>query len=197
MELEVVPVGPERVPELAVLLGRAFADDRIVTWPFHADGDPSRATRLFEIIDDAFARAGFLWEIRPVRGVAVWVPPDGFERYLEAERATREPTTALTPDDGARYQAFWDWIESNLPDEPQWFLDHIAVAEAERGKGVGSALIRFGLERAARDGVPATLETSRPENLPIYEHLGFRTYLEADPPGGGPHLWFMRADPPR
>jgi hypothetical protein len=44
------------------------------------------------------------------------------------------------------------------------------------------------------DGVPATLETARPENVALYEHLGFRRYLEGDPPAGGPHLWFMRAD---
>jgi len=126
----------------------------------------------------------------------MWVPPDGFERYISAEVATRDLVTSLTADDGIRYRAFLDWIESNLPDEQQWFLDHIAVADAERGRGVGSALIRSGLDRAARDGVATTLETSKPQNLPIYEHLGFRTYLEADAPGGGPHLWFMRAEPP-
>jgi len=45
MEPEIVPAGPERVSDLAVLLGRAFADDRIVTWPFDADHDLERATR--------------------------------------------------------------------------------------------------------------------------------------------------------
>jgi GNAT superfamily N-acetyltransferase len=196
MDRDVVLAGPARVPELAALLGEAFVDDEIVSWPFGVD-DLERAIRLFEIIDDGFARAGFLWEVPRARGVAMWVPPDAFERYLEAERATRGPLTALTPDDGVRYRAFWDWIESNLPDEPQWFLDHVAVARTERGRGIGSALIRFGLEKAARDGVITTLETSRPQNLPVYEHLGFRTYLEADAPDGGPHLWFMRADPDR
>ena len=195
MSVEIVAAGPDRVPGLAALLGRAFHDDAIVTWPFFLEDDAERAIRLFEILNDEFSRAEMLWEVPDTRGVAMWVPPDRFERYLEAELATREPVTALTPDGGVRYQAFWDWIESNLPDEPQWFLDHVAVAEAERGTGVGSALIRFGLEKAADDGVTATLETSRPENVPIYEHFGFRTYLESDAPGGGPHLWFMRADP--
>jgi GNAT superfamily N-acetyltransferase len=194
-EPKVVQAKPDRVPELAALLGRAFADDPIVAWPFGTENDIGRTTRLFEILDDEFGGAGFLWEVPRARGVAMWVPPDEHQRFLEAELATREPVTSLTPDGGIRYQAFWDWIESNLPNEPQWFLDHIAVAKTERGTGVGSALIRFGLERAARDGVPTTLETSKPHNLPIYEHLGFRTYLEADAPGGGPHLWFMRAEP--
>jgi ribosomal protein S18 acetylase RimI-like enzyme len=195
MEAEIVAATPDRVPELAELLGQAFADDPIITWPFPVAGDVARTTRLFEILDGEFSRSDMLWEVPRARGVAMWVPPDGFERYLDAELATRDPVTALTEDDGKRYQAFWDWIESNLPDESQWFLDHVAVARSERGRGVGSALVRFGLERAAGDDVTTTLETARPENIPIYEHLGFETYLEADAPDGGPHLWFMRADP--
>ena len=195
MEVEIVPATPDRVPELAELLGRAFADDPILTWPFTGENDVALATRAFEILDDEFSRSDMLWEVPRARGVAMWVPPDGFDRYLDAELATRDPMTALTDDGGKRYQAFWDWIEDCLPDEPQWFLDHVAVAESERGRGIGSALIRFGLERAIDDDVTATLETSRSQNLPLYEHLGFETYLEADAPDGGPHLWFMRADP--
>ena len=196
MEIEIVPAGPDRVPEVAILLGRAFADDAILTWPYFGDGGVQRCIETFEILDAEFSRAGLLWEVPSARGVAMWVAPDAFDRWIAAELATREPIVQLTPDGGVRYHAFWDWIEESLPDEPQWFLDHIAVDDAERGKGVGSALIRFGLERAAAEGVPATLETSKPENLPLYEHLGFRTYLEADAPDGGPHIWFMRADPP-
>ena len=195
MEVEIVQATPDRVPELAELLGTAFADDPIVTWPFPGITDVARATRLFEILDDEFARSDMLWEVPRARGVAMWVPPDGFDRYLDAELATRGPVSALTDDDGERYRAFWDWIETNLPDEPQWFLDHVAVAASERGRGIGSALIRFGLERADDEDVTTTLETARPENVAIYEHLGFETYLEADAPDGGPHLWFMRADP--
>ncbi len=30
----------------------------------------------------------------------------------------------------------------------------------------------------------------------MYEHLGFRVFDSAEPPGGGPTVWFMRADPP-
>jgi hypothetical protein len=43
--------------------------------------------------------------------------------------------------------------------------------------------------------VPAFLETSKPDNLPLYEHLGFRVYAAGDAPHGGPHIWFMRSDP--
>jgi hypothetical protein len=43
--------------------------------------------------------------------------------------------------------------------------------------------------------MPAFLETARPENVGYYERLGFRVVADGDVPGGGPHIWFLRADP--
>jgi GNAT superfamily N-acetyltransferase len=73
----------------------------------------------------------------------MWVGPDDFDRSRRIENETRDEVEALTDDGGARYRAFWEWIEASLPDERQWFLDHLAVDERERGRGIGSALVRF------------------------------------------------------
>lgn len=89
----------------------------------------------------------------------------------------------------------WDRIEEQLPDEPHWFLDAIAVERTHRSQGIGSALVRWGLERAVTDGVPAFLETGKPRNVPYYERFGFHIAHEDDAPDGGPHIWFMRLDP--
>jgi len=43
--------------------------------------------------------------------------------------------------------------------------------------------------------VPAFLETARPENVPKYEHVGFRVVNDEDAPSSGPHVWFMQFDP--
>ena len=193
MTLEIVQAGPDRVRDLVGVLGDAFVDDGIIAWPFGGP-DLERTRTLFAWLDDELARDGFVWEVAPTRGVAAWIPPTAFERYREVDELVRARVAAAMPDAAERYAAMWDRIEAQLPDEPQWFLDHLAVDERHRGQGIGAALARFGLELAARDGVPATLETSRPSNVPLYEHLGFRVYAEDDVPDGGPHLWFMRAD---
>ena len=54
-----------------------------------------------------------------------------------------------------------------------------------------------GLARASADGVPAFLETGNPENVPLYEHLGFRVIAAEPAPHDGPTVWFMRAEPGR
>ncbi len=56
--------------------------------------------------------------------------------------------------------------EAQLPAAPAWHLDSVGV-----------------------------LETATPRKVAFYERLGFRVVLDADAPGGGPHVWFLRCDP--
>lgn len=196
MALEISQAGPERVQPLVEVLARSFADDPIIRWPFPTDGNHEDQCReLFRILDEPFAETGWLWEVGDAAGVALWIPPDGEARFLEIELETRDAIDAMTEDDGIRYRAFWDWIEDHLPDDPSWFLDHLAVVPEHRGEGLGRALVDLGLGFARRDAVPAFLETARPGNVGYYERLGFRVVADEHAPGGGPRLWFMRFDP--
>jgi ribosomal protein S18 acetylase RimI-like enzyme len=189
--IEVVPAGPERVEVLADVFARSFADDPIARWPLPSDEVEQRVRMNFLQFGRGFAELGMLHEAGDGAGVAAWVPPGATERMVEMEIGTRASIAATTTDDGARYFAMWDWIEEMVPEVPQWYLDLIAVAPERRGEGIGAALIRWGLERAQADGVPAVLETAQPDNVALYEHFGFRVVLEGDVPGGGPHIWFM------
>ena len=196
MAIEISQAGPERVQRLVEVLARSFADDPIIRWPFPTDGNHEEQCReLFRILDEPIAETGWLWEAGDAAGVALWIPPDGEARFLEIELESRDAIDPMTEDDGIRYRAFWDWIEDHLPDDPSWFLDHLAVAPEHRGEGIGRALVDLGLGFARRDGVPAFLETARPGNVGYYERLGFRVVADEHAPGGGPRLWFMRFDP--
>ena len=54
-----------------------------------------------------------------------------------------------------------------------WYLELLAARPEWQGKGVGSALLRWGLERADEEGVEAYLEAS-PAGKGLYEKMGFR-----------------------
>lgn len=54
-----------------------------------------------------------------------------------------------------------------------WFLTTLKTREAHRGRGAGSQLLEWGLERARTEGLPAYLEAA-PTGVRLYERHGFR-----------------------
>jgi uncharacterized protein YhfF/GNAT superfamily N-acetyltransferase len=189
------PAAPSGIPALAGVLARAFAADPMVRWPMvTADDLTPRIRAMFEIVDTAFAAEGWMHAAGDGLGVMSVLPPGTAGREREIGGAIAPALAALTPDGGARYERFWAWIDSMMPSEPHWLLDQLAVEPAAQGRGIGSAMLRFAIERAERDGLPLVLETGVPGNVPLYERFGFRVMREADAPGGGPRIWFMRRD---
>jgi predicted N-acetyltransferase YhbS len=186
----------ERMPALAAVLARAFRDDPIVRWPLPDVPDiEDRIRSMFTWAYVDLADLGMVWESAGGTGVAVWVPPGGAELLIASDREVRDRLATLTDDGGRRYGVLWDWIADQLPDEPHWFLDALGVDPSRQGEGIGGALVRWGLERAARDGVPVTLETGSKRNVAWYERFGFRVVHEGQPEPDGVRVSFMRLDP--
>ncbi|KAL1601664.1 hypothetical protein SLS60_006579 [Paraconiothyrium brasiliense] len=93
----------------------------------------------------------------------------------------------LTTRDAARSA----WMKA---DEPCWVLMHMVTHPAHRGKGAAGMLIKWGIEQAERDGVPAYLEAGV-MGRPVYERYGFvqvGELLEVDlKQGGGEGVFVM------
>jgi len=195
--VDIRAAGVDRAPILASLCGRAFFEDPMLRWPLPADDDApiDSTTKCFEAVLHAYAGAGLLFEAGDAAGMAVWVPPDRLSVFEAMDALSRSAIRPLTDDGGARYDRFWDWLGAHATAEAVWFLDIVAVDEPYRGSGIGTALVRFGLEQARATGAAAFLETSNPRNVPYYERLGFHVTEDADAPEGGPHIWFMRFEP--
>jgi GNAT superfamily N-acetyltransferase len=175
------------------MMGRAFVEEPMMLWAFGDHGDRARRfARFFEIIDASFVESDMLWEAGDSAGAAVWIPPHGPHG---ADHALVRTVDQLA-EDPARCRSFWDWVGSMTPKEPMWVLDHVGVDPNRQGSGIGTALVNFGLARAAEGGVAAYLEAGNPRNVPYYERLGFSVLAHADTPDGGPHIWFMRCERP-
>jgi ribosomal protein S18 acetylase RimI-like enzyme len=191
MAVHVEEAGKERLPVLAAVLGRAFVDEPMLRWPLGDHGDVAdRFTRCFEYFFDEVGERALVYEAGDAAGAAVWLPPGAWQGAN-----TPSQMHELTADGGARFDAFWKWIESSVAAEPLWHLDSVGVEPALQGRGIGGALIEIGLARARSDGIGALLETGTARNVPYYERFGFCTYEDSDAPDGGPHVWFMRWDP--
>jgi ribosomal protein S18 acetylase RimI-like enzyme len=185
------PASQRDVPLLAVTFSSAFSDYAMIRWPM-PDATVGALQQLFSLWLTPYAEFGVLWKIHGCDGGAAWLPPRVAGQFAEIEQSTRASINPLTSDGGARYGAFWDWLNTHLPGEPCWFLDLVGVAPAAQGRGLGRTLVRHGLERARADGCPAFLETSNPRNVLLYQSLGFQIVSKQRAPDGGPVIWFMQ-----
>ena len=59
-----------------------------------------------------------------------------------------------------------------MKDRPHWYLDMLGVRKEFQGKGAGTTLLRWGLEKADEAGIEAYLAAS-PAGTPLYKKHGF------------------------
>lgn len=104
-----------------------------------------------------------------------------------------DPTTRhLAARVGERIVGVSTWLRRAYPPQSGAIavqLRAMAVDPAERGRGIGAALVRAGLEAAASAGAELVWARARDTALTFYEDLGFRAegggYV--DPTTGLPH----------
>ncbi len=193
MEREIVQLGVQHRDRAVATLAAAFHNDPAMV---HMLPDPhSRARRLTKLIGwmvDQHLRLGLVLGTPDVSAVTLWREP-GMVHYHEplwhpgALRFIpifgRHLPRALRTEEG---------ISSHVPRGEDWmYLKMAGVHPDHQGKGLGGAVIRAGLARAAQRGVPSVLETATPSNVGLYQRLGYSVISEWDVAGGGPHFWTM------
>jgi ribosomal protein S18 acetylase RimI-like enzyme len=194
---EIRPADRSRITHIAEVIGRAFVTEPMMAWPLggRTDDLEERCIRYHALFLAPLMGHGIIWESTDGHGALVLVAPDQQDALDDALHVDDSRTHNVLYDGGRRYQLFWEWVASKIPREPLWHLDSVAVAPGWQGRGIGSALIEFGLEQARESRTAMILETGTQRNVGLYERLGFHVVDEADSPEGGPRVWFMRRDP--
>ncbi|MFE0378913.1 GNAT family N-acetyltransferase [Streptomyces inhibens] len=177
-------------------LARAFDDDPMMRWFF--PDDATREAGLGRYFTTIFTRQYVHHGVceHTKAAAAFWVPPGAQDKAVPDAETIQELAEIL----GDRAQLFQQAVAAAAghgPQEPHWYLAVVGADPAAQGQGHGAALLRSGLAKADTAGLPAYLESSKPSNLPFYEHFGFTVLGEVQLPGGGPTLWSMRREPRR
>lgn len=128
-------------------------------------------------------------------GVIRWVESPRCQLRLR-EKLTMAPT-AITAfgrnlPKAMRWVAAWSKRD---PLEPHVHLGPIGVTPELQGRGIGSQMLSGYCEELDVAGSPGYLETDKPENVRLYERIGFEVQDEAELLGV-PN-WFMRRAPTR
>lgn len=205
--MDVRPLARHEASGAAHLAARAFHDDPLFT---HLYPDAASRQRRFVTEYSAYIRRIYLpVGIADVASVvppeasggfsalAMWLAPDAHRDLMARERAClpalrRAAGLARLPFILRAYDAF----DAAFPSD-RWFyyLGLLATAPEAQGRGLGSALVRAGTDRADREGAGCYLETGTQANIAFYERHGFRVESEIPLPDGGPTHWGLWRDP--
>jgi len=183
------PVRPDEAAALGELCARSFFDDggALFTEP-----DPARRIAanapVFTAIVAELARAGDAFTTTDLDGVAAWErPADGAASSADAasvEFAIAMGLDAAATERLARMVAHFEHVRSlaNGRDNA-WHLALLGVRTDRQGAGIGSALVRAGLERVDAAGGRCYLETFPDRNVAFYRRFGFEVRADEPIPG--------------
>lgn len=189
MEMRLATVGDR--PMVVETVVAAFAEDPAFR-AFFGEGDEfaELCTRFATYLFNRRVHRSSAWVGHGGRVTALWDRPD-------VPSSVTGDHAGLTLDLGAEAQARLDEydaaVHDALPEGPHWYLGILATHPDRRGAGLGRRLAELGLAAAAADRVPAFLETTNPNNVPVYRSSGWQVHAElADVLGL--RVWVMRHD---
>jgi GNAT superfamily N-acetyltransferase len=172
------------------MLARAFSEDPVFGWMLPAEGLRHRRLGRFFVTElhHESLRHGAV-EVAcvdgRVAGAAVWFPPS--PKPLGTEVSALPGYLRAFGRRLAVVSQFQSVAVSARPrEEPHWYLAFIGVDPVRQGYGVGAALLRSRLRRCDQEGLPAYLESSKLENVPLYQHFGFHPAATLGLPEGAP-----------
>jgi GNAT superfamily N-acetyltransferase len=185
------PASRADIRPVADVLAKAFYEDPPFVWMMPDDRTRHWRTRqLFDIVIRHEAlRHGAVdvaWDGGAVAGAAIWFPPG---TWPSATRNQLRTLPLYVRALGRRFGPASELVSSLAqvhPRTPNWYLWGIGVDPAHQGRGVGGALLRSRLTVVDKAGIPAYLESSKPANIPIYEHFGFQVQDLPALPAGAP-----------
>jgi ribosomal protein S18 acetylase RimI-like enzyme len=187
----------EQVERASEVLSRAFRDDpELVGFIPDAEKRQRLLLPMFRVSLRHALKHGEAYTVSPaIEGVAVWMPSDAPEISF---------WTLLSRGGLRLLFAGWGFLRKMKKDEEcalelrrqlapsnHRYLAMLGVDPEFQGKGYASRLLKPMLARLDEEKLPAYLETSIEDYVPIYGHFGFKVIKETKLPGSGAKMWVM------
>jgi GNAT superfamily N-acetyltransferase len=184
------------IDRLAVALARAFHEDPVTRWVYASDRRrPHWSTRFFRWQLRRLMPQDVCWTTDDgAGGAALWALPG---RWHENGRETLDLLRLTLPGVLPRMPRVLrglGQVELRHPRDLHFYLAVLGVDPDRQGQGVGSQLIRPGLDLCDRERLPAYLETGKEANLSFYGRHGFAVVDRVQLPKGPP-VWFLWREP--
>ena len=176
-------------------MASAFQDDPSFAWCIPSPADREQILpAFFHIVFDALVRHAECYCTTDGAAAALWVPP-GREPLTQGQAARlRRVFEGVGPAEAARFVALIELMDAHHPQAEHFYLWFVGVSTGAQNQGLGSRLLRSGLDRCDRHSMPAYLEATTDRNRRLYERSGFHATGELTV-AGSPPMWAMWRDP--
>jgi ribosomal protein S18 acetylase RimI-like enzyme len=170
----------------------AFSTDAFVRW---AVPDPHKYLtsypEVFKVFIDTAIKSQTAYIAEGFSGTAIWIPSDvDVDSQAIAVAIQNLGPSPLNDFVGELFEKFTAFH----PSEQHWYMPLMGVDPSCQGRGVGSALLKYALEKCDRLKQLAYLEASSKQNKSLYERHGFET-VDCIQVGGSPELYPMIRQP--
>jgi len=173
------------------IIGDSFADDPVNRWVF---GEQKGMTYYYtSSAKKLYLAKGYGHVMKNGSGASLWLPPN-VKKHIPilnsldiAANMIRFGGLKSIP----RGLALDNALAKAKPNKAHYYLFAIGCRSTEQGKGIGSTLMKAGLEQVEKDKMPAYLESSKEQNVPFYQRYGFEVIEKIMPVKGCPPLWLM------
>ncbi len=188
---------PQECAVICQILGNAFSHDPVMNW---MNADPAIYPWLFRSeAEPLYLKHGRAYINQARTGAALWLPP-GISSDAPFHWSLLVMLWKMARTGGLQSLRRGTLLEKIFAEkhlkEPHHYLFAIGAMDGQQGKGIGSALLRAGLQDCDKNPHPAFLESSNIKNNILYERFGFRVFEEVQVPNDGPTIWLMRRESP-
>jgi ribosomal protein S18 acetylase RimI-like enzyme len=186
IETDIRAAGPADLGVTARNLAAAFQDDPIFAW---CVPDARRRRRIlpafFELVGRNLGGGAGQIDLTDA-GAAMWAPPGIPAVTDDAAAAFEAGMVELFGEDAGRTFELIAVMEEHHPHDEHAYLWFLGVEPQRQGRGIGSRLLRHGLDLADRTARPAYLEATSEDNVRLYVRHGFEIVRELRAAGSPP-----------
>jgi ribosomal protein S18 acetylase RimI-like enzyme len=192
---EIRSIGATDISLVSDIMADAFTNDPAMTWTFN--GPAAIGPMMTKMATHIYVPRGFGHVTTDDTGATLWLPPgaNGDVTVLQTISMGAILLRHGGLDGVTRSLKTTGYLEKKHPHQPHYYLFAIGVRTGHHGKGIGKSLVQPVLDRCDSEGMPAYLESSTAENVPIYRTMGFEVTQELQPTSDSPVMYAMWREP--
>jgi ribosomal protein S18 acetylase RimI-like enzyme len=196
---DIIALDKTQVKAAGEVLGRALKDDPVSVWDI-PDTEKRHAVmkHVFQMTSCLGVKFGETHATsQNLEGIAVWLPyiNKEYKMIVNIGCLFKAKTYKLGMEASKRIKPIEEYstkVHREFAPEDHWYLQTLGVEPSHQGKGYGSLLMEYMLEKIdATNPLPVFLETSTEINVKFYKRFGFEIVREGIIPETDVEQWYL------